>query len=106
MPLYSTAFLKSPVITGFLNPRIYLPIHIISDHMKTGSKAAGRTTCYAEIPEISGGSEPDGLRPIRYMLLHELQHYRHKDAFAGCLMTLAGILYWFNPVVWIALIRI
>ena len=95
--------MKSPVITGFLNPRIYLPIHIISDHMKTGSKAAGRTTCYAEIPEISGGSEPDGLRPIRYMLLHELQHYRHKDAFAGCLMTLAGILYWFNPVVWIAL---
>jgi len=60
--------------------------------MKTGSKAAGRTTCYAENPEISGGSEPDGLRPIRYMLLHELQHYRHKDAFAGCLMTLAGIL--------------
>ena len=45
----------------------------------------------------------NGLHQIRYMLLHELQHYRHKDALAGYLMTLTGILYWFNPMVWIAL---
>ena len=36
------------------------------------------------------------------MLLHELQHYKHKDAFANHLMNLAGILYWFNPFVWSA----
>ena len=38
----------------------------------------------------------NGLHQIRYMLLHELQHYRHKDALAGYLMTLTGILYWFG----------
>lgn len=76
IPIYSTAFLKSPVIIGFLKPRIYLPIHLISDYDATG---------------------------MRYMLLHELQHYKHKDALANYLMNLAGIVYWFNPFVWYAL---
>lgn len=75
IPVYSTAFLKSPVMVGMFRPRIYLPIHLIADYKETD---------------------------IRYMLLHELQHYKHKDAFVNCLMNLASILYWFNPVVWYA----
>ncbi|MDE6621084.1 MAG: BlaR1 family beta-lactam sensor/signal transducer [Lachnospiraceae bacterium] len=75
IPVYSTAFLKSPVMVGMFCPRIYLPIHLIADFKETD---------------------------IRYMLLHELQHYKHKDAFVNCLMNLASILYWFNPVVWYA----
>ena len=75
IPIYSTAFLKSPVLTGLINPCIYLPIRLISDY---NSEA------------------------IRYMLLHELQHYRHKDNLVNYLMILAGILYWFNPLVWTA----
>lgn len=76
IPIYSTAFLKSPVIAGFLKPRIYLPIHIISDY-----NAAS----------------------MRFMLLHELQHFKHKDIVTNYLINLAGILYWFNPLVWYAL---
>lgn len=76
IPIYSTAFLKSPIIVGFFKPCIYLPIHLISDY-----------------------NGPD----MRYMLLHELQHYKHKDAVAGYLMNLAGVIYWFNPFVWYAL---
>ena len=76
IPVYSTAFLKSPVIVGLFNPRIYLPIHLISDF---------------------------NAADIRYMLLHELQHYRHKDALASYLMNFFGILYWCNPCVWYAL---
>ena len=76
IPVYSTAFLKSPIIVGFLKPCIYLPIHLISDYHESD---------------------------MRYMLLHELQHYRHKDAIANYLMNFAGVLYWFNPVVWFAL---
>ena len=76
IPVYSTAFLKSPIIVGLLKPCIYLPIHLISDY-----------------------NEPD----MRYMLLHELQHYRHHDAIASYLMNLAGVVYWFNPLVWYAL---
>lgn len=76
IPVYSAAFLKSPVITGLFNPRIYLPIHLISDF---------------------------NAADMRYMLLHELQHYRHRDALAGFLMNFFGILYWCNPCVWYAL---
>ena len=80
IPVYSTAFLKSPMIVGFWRPRIYLPIHLISDH-NTVVRADG----------------------IRYMLLHELQHYKHKDALVGYLMDLASVVYWFHPLVWFAL---
>lgn len=76
IPVYSTAFLKSPVIVGLFNPRIYLPIHLISDF---------------------------NAADMRYMLLHELQHYRHKDALANYLMNFFGVLYWCNPCVWYAL---
>ena len=76
IPVYSTAFLKSPIIVGLLKPCIYLPIHLISDYHESD---------------------------MRYMLLHELQHYRHKDALANYLMNFAGVLYWFNPFVWFAL---
>ncbi|MDD6571374.1 MAG: BlaR1 family beta-lactam sensor/signal transducer, partial [Thermoflexaceae bacterium] len=76
IPVYSTAFLKSPIIVGLLKPCIYLPIHLISDYNKSD---------------------------MRYMLLHELQHYKHKDAIASHLMNLAGVVYWFNPLVWYAL---
>ncbi len=76
LPIYSTAFLGSPVIGGLFRPCIYLPIRLVLD-------------CPAS--------------KLRHMLLHELQHYRHKDALAGVLMDLAGILYWFHPLVWLAL---
>lgn len=93
IPIYSTAFLASPIITGLLKPCIYLPIHLISDF---SSADMGHT------PSDAPG-QSDRLRPIKYMLLHELQHYRHKDALANCLMNLAATLYWFNPVIWHAL---
>ena len=76
IPIYSTAFLKSPIIVGLFKPCIYLPIHLISDF---------------------------NTADIRYMLLHELQHYKHRDAIASYFMNLIGVLYWFNPLVWYAL---
>lgn len=76
IPVCSTAFLKSPIITGLFRPCIYLPVHLISDY-----DAAA----------------------MRYMLLHELQHYKHKDNFTNHFINLAGILYWFNPCVRYAL---
>lgn len=76
IPVYSTAFLQSPVIVGLFKPCIYLPLHLISDYKES---------------------------EMRYILLHELQHFKHKDALASYLMNLAGILYWFNPFVWYSL---
>ena len=76
IPIYSTAFLKSPIIVGILKPRIYLPIHLISDYKES---------------------------EMRYILLHELQHYKHKDAIANYLINLTKIIYWFHPLVLYAL---
>lgn len=76
IPIYSTVFLKSPIITGLFRPCIYFPIHLISD---------------------------DNEADIRYMLLHELQHYKHKDGVVNYLMNFAKIIYWFNPLVRYAL---
>ena len=57
---------------GLLKPCIYLPIHLISDY-----------------------NESD----MRYMLLHELQHYKHKDAIANYLNELCRSKYiGFNPL--------
>ena len=84
IPIYSTAFLKSPVLASFLHPRIYLPIHLISD-FNAGTISA---------------------TDIRYMLLHELQHYKHKDILIGYLINTVNVFYWFNPIIWYFLKRI
>lgn len=76
IPIYSTAYIKSPFTVGFVHPRIYLPIHFISDY-----------------------DESD----CRFMLLHELQHYKHGDALVNGIMNLVNIVYWFNPLIWYAL---
>ncbi len=96
IPIYSTAFLQSPIIVGLVKPCIYLPIHLISDYTPSRS-VHSQKGCIPGHP--SGCSESD----IRYMLLHELQHYKHKDAIASYLMNLAGVIYWFHPLVWYAL---
>lgn len=84
IPIYSTAFLKSPVLAGFLHPRIYLPIHLISN-FNAGTISS---------------------TDIRYMLLHELQHYKHKDILIGYLINTVNVFYWFNPLIWYFLKRI
>ncbi len=76
IPVFSTAFLKSPVLSGFIRPQIYLPIHLISEYNPSD---------------------------MRFMLLHELQHYKHKDLLFNAIINIAGIIYWFNPLVWLAI---
>lgn len=74
--IYHTVYLKSPIMTGIFTPRIYIPAHLISDF---------------------------NAKDMHYMLLHELQHYKHLDSFVNYLMNLATIIYWFNPFVWYAI---
>ncbi len=76
IPVLSCAYLQSPVSVGLIHPRILLPIQIISEFDE---------------------------KEIRFILLHELQHYRYKDIFVNYLMCLAKILYWFHPLVWLGL---
>lgn len=76
IPLYSSAYLQSPIFVGLFKPSIILPIHLISDFKE---------------------------KDIRFILIHELQHYRYKDIFINYLICLARIVYWFHPLVWTAL---
>ena len=74
--IYSTPYLKSPIMVGMIKPRIYMPLHIISDLNE---------------------------KEIRYMLLHELQHYKHFDPLINCLTNFYRIIYWFHPLIWYSL---
>lgn len=76
---YISPLLKTPVMTGIIKPGVYLPAHLASD-----------------ISDVS-------LHALRHMLLHELIHYKQKDAFMGALMNLFHLLYWPNPLVWLAM---
>ncbi len=42
----------------------------------------------------------------KVVLMHELLHVKRHDVFAGLVANLAGAIYWFNPLVWIACRRL
>lgn len=81
IPIYLAPGLKSPVITGLFCPAIFIPAGL----------------CHTYTPQ-----------EIRHMLLHELQHYRRKDAWINHLANIARILYWFHPAVryWLKELRL
>jgi bla regulator protein BlaR1 len=74
--LFSSAYLDSPIAAGFIKPVIILPIHMLSEFTEA---------------------------EIRFILLHELTHIKHRDLFLNRLMALLQTLYWYHPVVWIGL---
>lgn len=76
IPVYSTAYIRSPFTVGLVRPRIYLPIHFISDYAPA---------------------------ECRFILLHELQHCKYGDALVNGMMNLIRIVYWINPMIWYAL---
>ncbi|MFG6147577.1 BlaR1 family beta-lactam sensor/signal transducer [Halobacillus sp. B23F22_1] len=67
--------IKSPLMFGIFKPCIILPR-------------------YAEVWLST--------EEIKYILLHELHHYKNKDVAINYLTVLFQILYWFNPLIWMA----
>ena len=61
----------SPMIIGFLKPRLVLPDSEYSEEQ------------------------------LGFILRHELIHYRRKDVWFKLLFVLAVSVHWFNPVIWI-----
>lgn len=66
---------KSPMTFGLLNTYVVLPMHV---------------------------DEWMSRENIKYIFMHELQHYKFKDIATNYLTIIYQILYWFNPLVWIA----
>lgn len=69
----------SPALCGFVHPLILLP------------------------RELASQLTPDGLRAV---MLHELLHLCRRDLWANLLQALVQVLWWWNPIVWLANARI
>lgn len=65
--------IASPLVSGLLNPRIYLPTRM----------DFGNTVL------------------LRHILTHETMHIKRKDNWAKAIMLASLCLHWFNPFVWI-----
>lgn len=63
--------MSSPLLIGFFNPCIVLPSTDISE------------------------------KDFRYIVLHELTHYRRRDMFYKWLVQVTVCLHWFNPLVYL-----
>jgi beta-lactamase regulating signal transducer with metallopeptidase domain/N-acetylneuraminic acid mutarotase len=73
--LVQTDLVPSPVLYGFLRPRLLLPTGILQNFSRD---------------------------ELRFVFLHELAHVRRHDIALSWLATFLQVLHWFNPFVWIA----
>lgn len=69
--LYLCSSVGSPMMFGFVNPRILLP--------KTA------------LPQDE----------LQFILKHELIHYKRKDLWYKCIVLIATAIHWFNPIVYL-----
>ena len=70
-----TDLVSGPAVMGFWRPRLLFPPGLVS--------------------RLSD-------EELRFVLLHECAHLRRRDLLALWVFTIARILHWFNPLVWIA----
>ena len=73
LPVYETVAIESPCMYGLFRPAVYMTPEVLKDE-----------------------------KAQRYVLAHELTHYRHGDHIWSFLRCLAVILHWYNPLVWTA----
>ncbi|WP_029160224.1 BlaR1 family beta-lactam sensor/signal transducer [Clostridium scatologenes] len=71
--LGKSSLVEAPITFGLFIPHIVLPDTIINQL-----------------------SEND----IKYILLHELNHYKNKDILVNYIILIFQALYWFNPFIW------
>ena len=75
LPVYVTASIETPCVYGIFFPRIYVTPEVVKDE-----------------------------RVLWHVLEHEATHYRHGDHIWCALRTLAAVIHWYNPLVWVAAI--
>ncbi len=64
-----------PIVWGLFNPVIVIPHDLAPTH---------------------------GARHLRAVLFHEIAHVKRGDLWANCVQTILQVLYFFNPLLWIA----
>lgn len=73
IPIIYQKHIKTPAICGVFGAKLLMPADIL-DRLDT--------------------------EEIRYVILHELCHFKRKDTVMGVFQILLCILHWFNPLVW------
>lgn len=76
--LIESSVFRSPKIVWVMHPYILLPMGLAA-------------SCQGE--------------DLRYILLHELAHWRRKDLYVNWFIALLQIIHWFNPLIWYAFYR-
>lgn len=66
----------SPCLGGILNPKILIPLKLASNMNE---------------------------REKKYIILHELCHYKRKDVFIAWLSSFIKAIHWFNPIIYLGL---
>jgi uncharacterized protein (TIGR03435 family) len=64
----------------------------------------GPMTCGTVRPAIVLPRDAENWNPedLNRAIIHELEHVRRGDSVSRCLARVAGAVYWFHPMVWIA----
>lgn len=68
--LYSPK-ISSPSLCGFIKPKILIPVKVAV------------SVCDEE---------------FKYIIMHELCHFKNKDILINCIISLLSVVYWFNPI--------
>lgn len=78
-----------------LGMRRSVPV-LVSDEATTPAIVGVLHPCVL-MPAYTQEMEPNTLR---YILMHELGHYKRKDLWINQLLLLLQCIYWFNPLLW------
>jgi beta-lactamase regulating signal transducer with metallopeptidase domain len=91
------------------------PLNAAAEEVRMPRGVALRITEALAMPLTWGWRRPAILLPAtsvswpaalrRHVLLHELAHVRRRDALTQCVAQLALALFWFNPLLWLAVRR-
>ncbi|MCX7922423.1 MAG: penicillin-binding transpeptidase domain-containing protein [Clostridia bacterium] len=71
--------IKAPALYGVFRPKLLLPESIV---------------------DCLDSNE------IKYIILHELCHYKRKDIIVGTVQLILNMTHWFNPFIWYAFLKI
>lgn len=99
------------LITGQTEPELYSQFSACLKELHIRRRIRLYASCSLSTPVSYGWLRPTVIIPqdldillseeeVRFIFLHELQHYRHRDAIFNDLVCLMQILYWFNPLIW------
>lgn len=78
IPILFVDQIRTPSIFGMIRPNLLFPVHLTD--------------------QISD-------KELKYILLHELAHYKRKDIMVIWLSVIIKALHWFNPIIWYAFYR-